>query len=71
VWQIVIDGMHPLPPIALVPLTLIVRLWRSEAGVLRGTVGLHGSPVWAPIQSNSQLQELARVWLFGNRDSRE
>jgi hypothetical protein len=71
VWQIVIDGTHPLPPIALVPLTLIVRLWRSETGVLRGSVGLHDSPVLAPIQSNTQLQELARAWLFGDRDNRE
>ncbi len=65
-WFVYVDGTDPIPPIPLAPLTLVLRLWRSsDTGVLRGSVRRHGSDQWAPIQSNTQLEDLVRAWLFG------
>jgi hypothetical protein len=63
-WSIQVDGTHTLGPIPLAPATLVVRLQRLEpGGVLRGTVGLHGSENRAPFQSNRELERLVRAWL--------
>jgi hypothetical protein len=66
-WQVVVDGTHVVPPVPLLPLTFVVRLWQSKSGILRGRIGLHGSLLWAPIQSNRQLKELARACLLDDR----
>ena len=64
-WYIHVDGTNTAQAIPLVPLTLIVRLWRaSETGLLRGTIRLHGSDYSVPVQSNAQLEKLVRVWLL-------
>jgi hypothetical protein len=64
-WHISVDGTTATTAIPLVPVTLIVRLWRSESGgLLRGRIGLEGSDRWAPFQSNMQLEELVREWLL-------
>jgi hypothetical protein len=63
-WYVHVDGTSQVASIPLAPATLVVRLWRSaDTGLLRGTIGLHGSNYWAPIQSNLQLEELTRAWL--------
>ena len=63
-WYIHVDGTSQPAAIPLAPATLVVRLWRSAGtGLLRGTIGLHGSNYWAPIQSNVQLEELTWAWL--------
>jgi hypothetical protein len=68
-WYLAVDGTGPGLPIAipLKPATLVLRLWRAGAtGTLRGTVRLHDSEVWAPIQSNARLEQLVRTWLLGS-----
>lgn len=71
-WYVHVDGTNEITTIRLVPATLIIRLWRSsDTGVLRGTVQLHGSSYWAPIQSNAQLEELVRAWLLKDNLSPE
>jgi hypothetical protein len=63
-WFLHIDGADGQQDLPLVPATLVVRLRRSSpAGPLRGSIRLHGSDHWAPIQSNSQLEELVQAWL--------
>ena len=63
-WYIYIDHTSTTQAIPLAPATLVVRLWRASAiGPLRGSIRLHGSDHWAPIQSNSQLEDLVRAWL--------
>jgi hypothetical protein len=65
-WYVNIEGTHSAKAIPLVPLTLVVRLWRvSGKDVLRGSIRIQGSDHWAPIQSNIQLEELVRAWLLG------
>ena len=65
-WYIYVDGTKRVDPILLLPLTLVVRLWRAaDTGLLRGRIQLHGSDQWVPIQSNTQLEDLLRAWLFG------
>jgi len=67
-WYMTIEGTHSAKAIPLVPLTLVVRLWRiTDTEVLRGSIRLHGSDHWAPIQSNTQLEQLARAWLSAGR----
>src|SRR5262249_46493201 len=67
-WYVDIEGTHSAKAIPLEPLTLVVRLWRvSDTDLLRGSIRLHGSDHWAPIQSNAQLEELVRAWLSGGR----
>jgi len=67
-WYVTIEGTHSAKAIPLVPLTLVVRLWRiTDTEVLRGSIRLHGSDHWAPIQSNTQLEQLARAWLSAGR----
>jgi hypothetical protein len=69
-WFIYVDDTNSTQAIPLVPVTMIVRLWRSSAtGPLRGSVRLHGSDHWAPIQSNGQLEELVRAWLLGGESA--
>jgi hypothetical protein len=64
------DSADTSRAIPLAPLTLVVRLWRSSpAGTLRGSIELHGSDRWAPIQSNGQLEELVRAWLLGGEST--
>jgi hypothetical protein len=64
-WYVYVEGTNTTQAIPLVPVTLVVRLWRaSETGLLRGSIRLHGSDHWAPIQSNGQLEELVRAWLL-------
>jgi hypothetical protein len=66
-WYVDIEGTSSAKAIPLQPMTLVVRLWRASAtDVLRGTIRLHGSEHWAPIQSNLQLEELVRAWLLGD-----
>ena len=64
-----VDGTIRSEPKPLVALTLIVRLWRAaDTGILRGTIRLGDTDYWAPIQSNTQIEELARAWLSGAGD---
>ena len=63
-WHLLIDGSTGSQSFPLAPATLIVRLWRNaERGILRGNIRLHGSNVVAPIQLNTQIETLLRVWL--------
>ncbi len=64
-WYLSVDGTSGTTAIPLVPVTLVLRLWRGgSSGLLRGRIGLHGSDRWAPFQSNAQLEELVREWLL-------
>ena len=64
-WQVSVTGTYTADPIPLVPGILVVRLWRPpDTNLLRGTIRLHNSDHWAPLQSNGQLEELIRAWLF-------
>lgn len=62
VWNLTVDQKDGKQAYALVPITLVVRLWRARVGgILRGAIRLHDSDRWAPIQSNGQLEELIRA----------
>lgn len=64
-WSIFADDAATTHVIPLAPMTLVVRLWRSgPEGILRGSIELQGLNRRAPIQSNSQLEELIRAWLL-------
>lgn len=64
-WYVHVDGTDRMEPIPLMPLTLVVRLWRAhDTGALRGTIRREGGDQWAPVQTNSQLEDLVRAWLF-------
>jgi hypothetical protein len=64
VWYLYVDDADGTQSFPLKPLTLAIRLWRSgDAGILRGTIRLHGDAGWAPIQSNAQLERLIDLWL--------
>ena len=68
-WYLSVEGTDTVDVIPLVPVILVVRLWRaSDTGLLRGTIRLHGSDHWAPIQSNVQLEELVQAWLLSGGD---
>jgi len=65
-WYINIEGTHSATAIPLAPLTLVVRLWRmSDTQVLRGSIRLPNSEHWAPLQTNTQIEELVRACLVG------
>jgi hypothetical protein len=69
-WYLYIDGANTPHAIPLAPMTLVVRLWRARpTGPLRGSIRLHGSDRWAPIQSNDQLEELVRAWLLSGEST--
>ncbi|HEX6288330.1 MAG TPA: hypothetical protein VFZ66_04025 [Herpetosiphonaceae bacterium] len=61
-WYVYVDGTPEALP--LKPVTLVIRLWQHSSGILRGTIRLHDSDQWAPIQSNARLEELIRAWLL-------
>ncbi len=66
-WYLDVDGAGPDLPatVPLKPATLVLRLWRARAtGTLRGSVRLHDSGEWAPIQSDVRLEQLVRTWLL-------
>ena len=64
-WYVHVEGTDKVEAIPLAPVMLVVRLWRAnDTHLLRGTIRLHGSDHWAPIQSNAQLESLVRAWLF-------
>lgn len=64
IWYLHVDGADWQRDLPLAPATLIVRLQRNSTdGPLRGSIRLHGSEHWAPIQSNSQLEHLVHAWL--------
>lgn len=65
-WYLDVEGTHSAKDIPVVPMTLVIRLWRpTGTNLLRGTIRLRDGDGWAPIQSNSRLEELVRDWLFG------
>lgn len=67
VWHLHVDGANGTMDIPLMPLDLVVRLWRShQSGILRGTIRLQNGPLSAPFQSNAQLEQLIHTWLSGN-----
>jgi hypothetical protein len=69
-WRLLVDNQQQSRIVALTPATLIIRLWRgAEGNTLRGTVRLEGTDRWAPLQSNTQLEELVRAWLFAGDGS--
>lgn len=71
-WYVRVDSAGTTQAIPLAPATLIIRLWRTnETGMLRGTIRLHSSNQWAPIQSNGQLEELIRAWLLSGESTTE
>jgi hypothetical protein len=64
-WCVAIDGTHMLQAIPLVPVTLIVHVWRaSDAKILRGSIELHGSRHIVVMQSNAELLDLIHAWLL-------
>lgn len=64
-WHISVDGTATIPALPLLPLALVVRLWRTtDTGTLRGHIQLAASDQSAPIQSNAQLEQLIRAWLL-------
>jgi hypothetical protein len=69
-WYISVEGATAVEAIPLKPIILVVRLWRmSDTNLVRGTIRLHGSDHWAPIQSNHQLEALVRAWLSSSGDA--
>lgn len=43
---------------------IVVRLWRTrDRGILRGTIRLHESQYWAPLQSDARLERLLSACL--------
>jgi hypothetical protein len=69
-WYLDVDGSNTAHTIPLLPMTLVVRLWRAgQSGPLRGTIRLHGTDHWAPIQSNGQLEQLVRAWLLSGESA--
>ncbi|MEO7911034.1 MAG: hypothetical protein ABIV47_15430 [Roseiflexaceae bacterium] len=71
-WYVHVDGANTPHAFALTPITLVVRLWHaSSTGTLRGSIRLHDSDHWAPIQSNGQLEELIRAWLLNGQNGTE
>jgi hypothetical protein len=63
-WNLSIDGIDETLVLPLVPATFVIRLWRATAtGMLRGTIQHIDTDHSAPIQSNSQLEQLVRAWL--------
>ena len=63
-WYMSINGANVHQELPLMPLTLVLRFWRSnDLRVLRGTIQLHGSRHSAAIQTNEQIIELIQTWL--------
>jgi hypothetical protein len=66
-WYLHVAGTDKAETIPLAPVMLVVRLWQAnDTHLLRGTIRIHGSEHWAPIQSNTQLEALVRAWLFSD-----
>ena len=66
-WYLTIDGTIGAFSVPLMPVTLVIRLWRNDdTGTLRGTIGMLGSAQTASIQSSGYLTELVCTWLFGD-----
>lgn len=64
-WQLQVESAESAADLPILPATFIIRVWQaSDASVLRGTIHLHGSRHSAAIQSNTQLIELVRAWLY-------
>jgi hypothetical protein len=64
-WELFVDDQTRTQRVPLKPATFIVRLRRiGNQGILRGSVRLDGNDGRAPLQSNVQLEELIRAWLF-------
>lgn len=64
-WQIVVEGTGGRTSLPLTPATFVIRFWRSRDGrLLRGTIALRGSDTSAPFQSNAQIEQLMRSWLY-------
>lgn len=65
-WCVEFDDTRQSRVLPLTPAILVVRLWHAgNTGVVRGTIRLHGSEHWGPIQSNVQPAELMHAWLTG------
>lgn len=65
-WQLYVDGTTKTETIALVPATVIIRLWKSgQRGAMRGTLQVAGDDLVAPFHCNSQLIDLIRRSLLG------
>lgn len=48
----------------LPPAILVARLHHMQEGdILRGSIGLAESDIWAPLQSSGALRALIRAWL--------
>lgn len=62
-WALVVDGNDGQRTVKLRPAIFVIRLWRADAGSLRGTVRLHRTGLSAPLQTNRLLEELIRAWL--------
>lgn len=68
-WVLAVDGLGATRIIPLRPAIIVFRFQRTGAGnTLRGTVRLHGSDTWAPLQSSRRLERLVRVWLLDEPD---
>jgi hypothetical protein len=67
---LVVDSAAGQERIALRPATLVIRLWRSGSSmIVRGSISLEGASIVAPIQSNANLEQLLRAWLFDSAGS--
>jgi hypothetical protein len=63
-WELFVDDQTRTQRVPLKPATFVVRLRRmANQGLLRGSIRLDGNS-WAPLQSNAQLEQLIRGWLF-------
>lgn len=62
-WEIVVEGPAGARSMQLAPAQFILRMWRNEAGAIRGTIRRQGSDGSAPFQCNEQMQNLVREWL--------
>jgi hypothetical protein len=65
IWHISVDGTTVIQALPLMPLALVIRLWRSgTTEILRGNVRLLESDQWVPIQTNTLLEQLIQTWLL-------
>jgi len=62
-WYLTVAGPDGSWSVPLAPLTLVVRLWQTDSGLLRGTIHMPGTDLVVPIHSNANLEALVRVYL--------
>lgn len=61
-WQVVL-GEPQMAVGQIAAAHFVLRMWRGQNGVLRGTIRRQGSDVIAPFQCNEQMQQMLSEWL--------